>query len=333
MKIILIFFFLLEALFAFESDFSLYYESISLEEKSSFSTAYLELKHENIPTDFGVSYNISATLNAPIYRENDFYDYLETEILLSSVSLDYYSNSSAFSLGRNRVDFALLNGNFDGVIYYKLAEIFSYKLFYFLKYETLLPSYYTQNDSIDILGVNVSYENKYVSVKATAMKNRDENIYHTKASVMHNRYTLSLEAAAYSAVGKKNEQIAKVFASKSFNNSFIELGYMKNFQGAIDKLLQFEQSELNYFGLGNKIYSPNAANIYMEYLVDNKNYYFDFLLGYTEYEKNLQALEADISLVYYINKEINIEAHIMREETTTESTTLISSALNYRFSL
>ncbi|MEA2100497.1 MAG: hypothetical protein U9P72_10235 [Campylobacterota bacterium] len=333
MRYFLIIFLFLSSLESFEGDISLHHEQLDMNKKNSIESLYTKLKHENIPTDFGINYNISLIGTTPISTKNQFYDFVEPRAIIGSASIDYYEKQTAISVGRNSLNLPLLNGNFDGLVYYQMLNKFRWRFFYFVSYEILLPTFYTKDDSMDLKGVNLSYENKYFEIKTTAIDNRAENIYHTNLALKYNYYAISLEVAHYNSDNFLTENIQKLSISRYKESLFLEFGIIKNGENPIDKLLKFEQDELNSFGLGNKIYMPNAQNNYMEIAYGKENYYLNLLLGYTTYQKNSKARELDIGFEYKFSKEFSINLHLLRELSSQGDTTLFSSSLNYGFEL
>ena len=323
----------LSSLKAVDGEINLYHETLDMNQKSSIESLYLKLQKENIPTDFGVNYNLSISASTPLYTQNLFYKAIESKAIINSASLDYYNNQTAISIGRNSLNLPLLNGNFDGFVYYQIHNNFSWRAFYFLSYEILLPTFYAKYNSLNLKGVNLSYENRYLDIKATIIDDKTENMYHTNLALKYDNYAISFESAYYDSDDFLSEDVKKISFSRYKEPLFLEFGVIKSGENGINQLLKFEQDELNSFGLGNKIYMPNAQNSYIEIGYEKNSYYLNLLLGYTTYQKEFDAKELDFSFEYNFSNQFNIDAHILREISSQGDTTLFSSSLNYRFEL
>jgi hypothetical protein len=292
---------------------------------------------------FSLESVITSAINATLIdakKSHFLYASIPKEkIVISALSLDYYFESMVVSGGRQNIDFDWLQGSFDGLLGYAIYGDFEVKLFSFLAYELLTPSYYLQytKEKMPALhGGMFRYKDdqhwdisSYLYHQSRALSAGLSTLYHL------DNHLFTVEGALYQNKLYK-ETLLKFAYSTSVMNSFrVEFGGLKSGKNGVSELLRYGDSRINTLKVGNLYYLPNASNLFLSLAYEDERLFLHSTVGVSHYdiEQTRSSLtQFDTSLYYYLKENIFLEMVLLVQQSQKEEEfVFVSGSLGYSF--
>lgn len=301
--------------FKFKTDLNLYSESYDIDYTKLNLTslfAKIDLNQYNSGDDGKLRLTTTGNFILEKKDEYDLYKLNDAKAIVSNASYEYIFENLALSVGRNKIDYPLLKGSFDGGLGYWIHESFSGKFFAFNSYETLYPAYYKRYKDINLFGGSLSYKDRKTdgTLYLFQDKNRGRVSSLTGYKLLPQNFEIGFDGIHYDSDTNSSESLYKVYGGYVSSNFNIQGGIIQNSNAELDNIYKYGKSRINQFGLGNMLYLPNSQNYFLSGKYRTKDLFTQLIVGETTYEtqtyKNLRSKEMNFSVLYRFNKHYKI---------------------------
>lgn len=224
-----------------------------------------------LPWD-GFRYAAGAAWNGTVTRDTPGSAYdalLDQKGTLQNLSLDYFGSRYALSAGRHALSLPWLSGSFDGLLAYGVYDGWEGRLFYFNRYETLLPTYYAAYDDLGERGGLYGgewYATDWTDWEAGFYLFREAGLFQVAgggAAFWWPGVEANLHTVAYSGEDTEDESTSRFsLAAKAGKGVTLEGGLLLTGEAGVTNLFRFGDSDGNRFGMEHLYYLPDATELY-----------------------------------------------------------------------
>ncbi len=332
-------------------------------ESNSYATWYNTLSfnydmNDDVYLSLGAKANLvlgEDNYKAPSYLRAKLTSDQLNQVIMSEASINYDNSFFSLSAGRNDIDYDWLLGSMDGVIASVGSdESLSLRLFWFQNFVQLQYNYYFElnniNESQGIYGAIVKSKIKDIELTVYDYYMQDlRNISGLHVSYVSDHYALNFSHAEAKALALAlydyDESLTQISLETLLGNHFIELGGSLTGENGLLAMIQLGSFMFGQFYLSNQIDRENAHNVYLRYLYAKRNWRFEAIGGFTNYDNtflaianNLSSQEIDCYLAYRLDSSWSLSAGAMvmnvdKADPIGVSQTLVTLNLGYRYEL
>ena len=295
-----IYLFLPILLLAEESYISTYYTSLKHQDSfvNNFLSLYGKIEEKQGFLDGDLDLRGGLTAHGVLRKSGNFEFFNsieENKLLIHSLALDYYPTyQTLLSVGRESLNFNLLNGSFDGILAVGRFDDFSLKSFYFNHYSILYPSFY-RNEEIKngLIGVNLAYNKSFFDGEVNYFSYDENSVSDVYMSYRYKNFRIGTEHLAFDSSILSSEKAYKLFSGYRYNNTYIEAGYYDVYDGTLQNIYNLGGTEFKHFGLNSFLNQKNAKNIYTDIIYNHYPIYTQLHLGQTTFKNGLENAKGD----------------------------------------
>jgi hypothetical protein len=263
----------------------------------------------------------------PVYKELYGSDEIN-RVTLSQASVDYYSDSFALSVGRNRLDLDWLSGSFDSAIFYGVNDWIEARAFWFINYYDFQYNYYTKyediNDNKGIGGLYLQSGEKQKQFEwALYYYHVFDQGYLAGVKFYKELLTFGINGS-YSYLGQidesrlPKESIWRIWSDIIVDDdNTLEFGYSQTGENGLLGMLRFGAHDFSQFYLNNAIDRKDAANLYLQYNYEADRFSFECVGGITSYHdksligsklitQKMHSFEVDLNIGYALSKHTSV---------------------------
>ena len=332
-------------------------------ESNSYATWYNTLSfnydiNDKVYLSLGAKANLvlgEDNYKAPFYLRGKLTSDQLNQVIMSEASINYDNSFFSLSAGRNDIDYDWLLGSMDGVIASVGSdESLSLRLFWFQNFVQLQYNYYFElnniNESQGIYGAIVKSKIKDIELTVYDYYMQDlRNISGLHVSYVSDHYALNFSHSEGKALALAlydyDESLTQISLETLLGNHFIELGGSLTGENGLLAMIQLGSFMFGQFYLSNQIDRENAHNVYLRYLYAKRNWRFEAIGGFTNYDNtflaiadNLSSQEIDCYLAYRLDSSWSLSAGAMamnvdKADPIGVSQTLVTLNLGYRYEL
>lgn len=312
-------------------------ESITLDDQKKRLTTFYSIFNYELPfMDNRWQLNIQARaaleLNSddytnPVYKQLYGADEI-SHLSLSQASVDYYADSFALSVGRNRLDLDWLTGSFDSAIFYGISDWIEARAFWFINYYDFQYNYYTKYENInDDKGIGGLYlQNGELQKQlewAFYYYHVFDQGYLAGAKFYKELLPFGINGS-YSYFGQiddsrlQKESIWRIWSDVIVDDeNSLEFGYSQTGEKGLLSMLRFGAHDFSQFYLTNAIDRSDAKNLYLQYNFESNRLSFECIGGVTSYydktliekkliEKKMHSFEVDLNIAYALTEHLSV---------------------------